>query len=245
MNRSMVSLPRPASRLGVVVAALVGLLTLGVGVASAHVTVSSPDAAPGGYGKLVFRVPDESDTASTVRVRIQLPTDTPFASVSTQQVPGWTPTLTRTALNPPLKDDDGNEITQAVSVVDFVAAPGAGIGPGQFQEFALSVGPLPKTGKLSFSAVQTYSDGTEAAWIDPTVPGQPEPAHPAPVLSLTGSSSSSGHGSAPAASGTDAQGGTSSGTTGTVALVLAIVALLLGVGGVVLGWTARRRTVSS
>ena len=33
--------------------------------ASAHVTVSSPDAKPGGYAKLVFRVPSESDTAST------------------------------------------------------------------------------------------------------------------------------------------------------------------------------------
>jgi uncharacterized protein YcnI len=241
-----VSLPRPATRLGVVLAAIAGLLTLGIGAASAHVSVSSPDASQGGYGKIVFRVPNESDTASTVRLRIQLPTGTPFASVSTEPVPGWTATLTRTALDPPLKDDDGNEITEAVSVVEFAADPGnSGIGPGQFQEFSLSVGPFPDAGSLSFSTVQTYSDGTETAWIDPTVAGQPEPEHPAPTLTLASSSSSaaSDGGSSSSAGSSSSDDGSS--TTGTVALVLSIVALLLGIGGVVLGLRAGRRTVSS
>jgi len=228
-------------RLGVVLAVLVGLLVLGAGVASAHVTVSSPDAAPGGFGKLVFRVPNESGTASTVRVRIQLPTDTPFASVSTQQLPGWTPTLTRTALNPPATDDDGNQVTETVSVVDFVADPGTGIGPGEFQEFGLAVGPFPEVDALSFSVVQTYSDGSEAAWIDPAVEGGAEPAHPAPVLSLTSSGSSS---PSSAAAGHGDAGGTTDQPAG-LALFLAILALFVAVGGVVLGWTARRRTVSS
>jgi uncharacterized protein YcnI len=239
-----VSLPRPVTRLGVVLAALVGLLTVGIGIASAHVTVSSPDAAQGGFGKIVFSVPNESDTASTVKLRIQLPSNTPFASVSTEQVPGWTTTLTKTALNPPLKDDDGNEITETVSVVEFAAGPAnSGIGPGQFQEFSLSVGPFPDVDSMSFSAVQTYSDGTETAWIDPTVQGQPEPEHPAPTLTLASSSSSSSDGNSSASSGSSSDGGSNS--TGTVALILSIVALLLGAGGVVLGLRAGRRTVSS
>jgi uncharacterized protein YcnI len=238
-----VSLPRPATRLGIVLVALVGLLVAGLGVASAHVSVSSPDATQGGFGKIVFRVPNESDTASTVKLRIQLPTDTPFASVSTEPIPGWSTTLTRTALNPPQKDDDGNEISEAVSVVEFAADPGnPGIGPGQFQEFSLSVGPFPDAKTLSFAAVQSYSDGTETAWIDPTVQGQPEPDHPAPTLTVGASSSSSpssgGSSASPADSG-------SSSSTGTVALILSIVALLLGVAGVVLGLRAGRRTVSS
>jgi uncharacterized protein YcnI len=240
-----VSLPRPATRLGIVVVTLVGLLTAGIGVASAHVSVSSPDATQGGFGKIVFRVPNESDTASTVKLRIQLPTDTPFASVSTQPVPGWSTTLTRTALNPPVKDDDGNEVTEAVSVVEFAADAGnSGIGPGQFQEFALSVGPFPDAKSLSFSAVQTYSDGTETAWIDPTVEGQPEPEHPAPTLTLA-SSSSGGSSAASSSDGSSSSSDSGSSTTGTVALILSIVALLLGVGGVVLGLRAGRRTVSS
>jgi periplasmic copper chaperone A len=236
-----VSLPRPAARLGIVLVAIVGLLITGLGVASAHVSVSSPDATQGGFGKIVFRVPNESDTASTVKLRIQLPTDTPFASVSTEPIPGWSTTLTRTALNPPQKDDDGNEISEAVSVVEFAADPGnPGIGPGQFQEFSLSVGPFPDAKTLSFAAVQSYSDGTETAWIDPTVQGQPEPDHPAPTLTVGASSSSSSSDG----SSSSADSGSSSGT-GTVALILSIVALLLGVAGVVLGLRAGRRTVSS
>jgi uncharacterized protein YcnI len=242
-----VSLPRPATRLGIVLVALVGLLATGLGIASAHVTVSSPDAAPGSFGKIVFRVPNESDTASTVKVRIQLPTDTPFASVSTEAVPGWSTTLTKTAVNPPIKDDDGNEITEAVSVVEFAADPGnSGIGPGQFQEFSLSVGPFPKAKSLSFSVVQSYSDGTEAAWIEPTVEGQPEPQHPAPVLSLSapagGTHTSGAAATTDAATTSSSDGGS---TTATVALVLAVLGLLAGIAGLLLGLSARRRTVSS
>jgi len=58
--------------------------------ASAHVEVSSDDAAPGGFGLLVFQVPNESDSATTTKVEVQLPTDTPLASVSTTPTPGWT-----------------------------------------------------------------------------------------------------------------------------------------------------------
>src|SRR3954447_15422124 len=94
---------RPARRLGVVLLAALTLFVVGTGVASAHVSVSSDDAAPGGYGKVTFRVPNESDTASTVGLRIQVPTDTPLASLRAQAVPGWTVSLTTVALDPPVK----------------------------------------------------------------------------------------------------------------------------------------------
>ena len=42
-------------------------------------TVSSPDAAAGGYGELTFRVPNEKDTAKTTSLKVQLPKDTPLA----------------------------------------------------------------------------------------------------------------------------------------------------------------------
>ncbi|OMQ14093.1 nuclear export factor GLE1, partial [Modestobacter sp. VKM Ac-2676] len=176
---------RSVRRLGVVVpVALATLLTVGVGAASAHVTVSSPDAEPGGYGKLTFRVPNESDTASTVGLRIQVPPEAPLASLRAQPVPGWTITFTRSEIDPPV-EVHGTEVDEAVSVVEFRAVNGAGIEPGQFQEFALSGGPFPDAEQLTFNAVQTYSDGSEAAWIEPTVTGQPEPERPAPVLTLS------------------------------------------------------------
>jgi uncharacterized protein YcnI len=48
----------------VLVAALAAVLALAT-AASAHVGVSSDDATPGGFGKVTFRVPNESDSAST------------------------------------------------------------------------------------------------------------------------------------------------------------------------------------
>jgi uncharacterized protein YcnI len=225
-----------------VLLALAALVVAGTGVASAHVSVSSADAAPGGYGKVTFRVPNESDAASTVGLRIQLPTDDPLTSVRAQPVPGWTVTLTTVALDPPVQSH-GETIDSAVSVVEFRADAGGGITPGQFQQFSLAVGPFPDVDALTFNVVQSYSDGTEAAWIEPTVAGQPEPEHPAPVLSLSGAAAD---GSGETASGTAAaaaEGG--SDTTATVALVLAVLGLLAGLAGLFLGLSARRRTVSS
>lgn len=232
------SLPRPLARAAVVTAALVGLVGAGAGIASAHVTVSSPNASPGGSGTIVFNVPDESDTASTVRVRIQIPASTPLASVSVQPVPGWTVTETSAALKHPLTTDDGDRVTSAVSVVDFRAAAGSGIAPGQFQQFTLSAGPLPKSAQMAFNVVQTYSDGTEAAWIEPTLPGQPEPQHPSPILKLSSPGAAS-----PAAGPAPASSGGSSGTA-VAALVVACVAAVLGAVGAFLGRRASRRTVS-
>nr|WP_239522747.1 YcnI family protein [Geodermatophilus sabuli] len=231
----------------------------GAGVAAAHVTVSSTDAAPGGFGKLTFRVPNESDTASTVALRISIPESSALASLRAQPVPGWTVVLTDSDLQTPL-ESHGEEITTYVSVVEFRAVDGGGIGPGEFQEFALAGGPFPEAGQLAFPAVQTYSDGTEAAWIEPAVDGQPEPERPAPVLAMAGGSTGSAGGEPAGATepaATDGDTATSdvdtagaaeaAGTAGpgAPALFVAILALLTGISGVVLGWRAGRRTVSA
>jgi periplasmic copper chaperone A len=251
MNRSSVSLLRPLARLAVLGTAVLTALVASVpvaGSASAHVSVSSQDAARGGYGKITFRVPNESDTASTVSVRIQIPEEAALASLRTQPVPGWTATLTTADLAEPL-DNHGQEITSYVSVVEFRAYAGGGIAPGQFQEFALSGGPFPDAEQAPFPAVQIYSDGTETAWIEPTVDGQEEPEHPAPVLALA---ADDGTGTSAAAETTAAaeeadhsHAEADESSPGALALFLSILALLTAIGGVVLGWRATRRTVSS
>jgi periplasmic copper chaperone A len=59
------ALRRAAAAVAAVIAGAAGLVLAAALPASAHVSVSSPDAAPGGFGKLVFRVPNESDSART------------------------------------------------------------------------------------------------------------------------------------------------------------------------------------
>jgi uncharacterized protein len=156
------------------------------GPASAHVTVSASEAAPGASDVVItFRVPTESDTASTTGLAVQLPTDTPIASVLVAPHPGWTDTVQTVNLKTPIHTDDG-DISQAVSVINWKAnSPAAGIKPGQFDEFVIIAGLLPKVNSLTFKAIQTYSDGTQVAWIETPAPGSSaEPEHPAPVLSL-------------------------------------------------------------
>ena len=234
------SLPRPVSRLALVAAVTVGLVAFG-GSASAHVSVASSDATPGGFGKMTFRVPNESDTASTVALRIQIPPEAAMASVRVLPVPGWTATMTTADLDQPL-EAHGEEISTYVSVVEFRAVDGGGIRPGEFQEFALSGGPFPEAESLAFPAVQSYSDGSESAWIEPAVAGQEEPERPAPVLILAVGESATAPEETAAlvhehASATD--------EPGALALFVAFLALVAGIAGVVLGVRANRRTVSS
>ncbi|WP_104524721.1 YcnI family copper-binding membrane protein [Blastococcus atacamensis] len=242
------SLPRPLVRLAVLLtavgSALAGTVVLAAS-ASAHVTVSSADAVPGGYGKLTFRVPNESETASTVAVRIQIPAEAALGSLRAQPVPGWTITTTTADLAEPL-EVHGQEISSYVSVVEFRAAAGGGIDPGQFQEFALSGGPFPDTDALGFPAIQSYSDGSESAWIEPTIPGQDEPERPAPVLSLTATADSGSPSTADTATGDEAaHEGSHTDDPGALALFFSILAFLTALAGVVLGVRANRRTVSS
>ena len=177
-----------------VMAAAAGLVLAAALPASAHVTVSSPDAAPGGFGKLVFRVPNESDSARTTKLVVELPTDTPFASVSTKPVPGWTVEARPTRLPQPV-EVNGATVTEAVTTITWTATRGGGLPPDQFTEFEVSAGTFPEdTGSLAFPTIQTYSDGQVARWVQPVEPGAPEPESPAPVLELAAAGHSSHHG---------------------------------------------------
>ncbi|HEY9293207.1 MAG TPA: YcnI family protein [Microlunatus sp.] len=153
--------------------------------ASAHVRVSSTEAVRGGYGVLTFRVPTESDTASTTELIITLPSDTPITSVSTQPVTGWTATRTVKKLTQPIKTDDG-EIDSYVAKLTWKAdAARYAIKPGEFGMFNISAGPLPDADSIAFPTVQRYSDGSSVAWDEIASGSGAKPDHPAPEIELT------------------------------------------------------------
>ena len=156
---------------------------IGMGSAAyAHIRVTSADASPGAESaKLVFRVPTESDTASTTSVSITLPEKTPFAYVSAETKPGWKAAVDTETLPKPAKVGEFT-VTKAVRSVTWTT-DGDGIAPDQFDEFALAVGPIPDADKISFVAVQKYSDGQVVTW-DQNQTGAKEPEHPAPTLEL-------------------------------------------------------------
>lgn len=202
--------------------AAAGLLL--AGAASAHVTVSSTDAARGGYGMLTFRVPNESDTAATTELTVTLPADTPLAHISAQAKPGWTVSTKTTKLDAPVKTGDF-ELTEAVTSITWTATDG-GIPVGAFDTFAISGGPLPDADTLVLPATQTYADGEVVAW-DEEATGDEEPAHPAPTLTLAESSGDGHHGAGDTASADD--DGFDVDPIAIAALALAAVALVLSV----------------
>jgi uncharacterized protein YcnI len=221
------------------VAAVTGLaaatVALTAGIASAHVTANPNTAEPGSYSKISFRVPNEEKSADTTTVKVGLPLDHPIASVSVRPQPGWTVKVTKARLATPVKSD-GAEVTQAVSAITW---SGGTIAPGEFQEFDVSMGPLPTdTDRLMFTAEQTYSDGKVVRWNQDPGDGGQEPEHPAPTVHLVAAKDAS----APARGGVAKEASASPGD-GTARLLggLGLAAGLIGiaVGGYAL---TRKRT---
>jgi uncharacterized protein YcnI len=210
---------------------------------SAHVHIDPLQAPKGGFAKLTFHVPNERDSASTTKVDIKLPTDHPLAAVTVEPKPGWTVQVRKTHLPQPIATPDG-PVSDTTSEVTW---SGGKIGPGQFDEFSLAAAQLPSdVDQLAFPAVQTYSNGEEVAWVDPTPPNGPEPSHPAPLLKLVNADQlarSVGGGSTPTPEERSAalpEGVATKGDVRTVRMI-AVVGGVLGLIGVLVAGTAFAR----
>jgi uncharacterized protein YcnI len=152
------------------------------GAAQAHVTVQPGTTEGGGFSVVAFRVPTERDHASTTKVSILFPEDQPVGSVRTTPVPGWKVTTKNRTLSQPI-EMFGEQVSEVVSQVTWTAT-GPGIAPGQFEDFDVSIGPLPDSGEMVFKALQTYSSGEQVNWNQVAVDESVEPEHPAPVLTI-------------------------------------------------------------
>ncbi|MBQ1018024.1 YcnI family protein [Micromonospora sp. D93] len=209
------------------------------GPASAHVTVNPKEATQGGYARVAFRVPNESDTASTTKLEVVLPENAPVGSVSTMPIPGWTVTTEKRKVDPPI-EVHGSQLTEAVSKITWTASGDAAVKPGQFQEFPVSLGPLPQVESMVFKTLQTYSDGNISRWIDEPAPGAEEPEHPAPVLALAAAAAPAG---SPAPSAAVASPDDDDDDDGNgLAVGLGVAGLVAGLAGLVLGGLAFART---
>jgi len=228
------------------------ILTLVSGaVAQAHVQVIPDQTAAGSEStKLTFRVPTESETAGTSVLRVNLPTGTPLAEVLAQPIDGWSVSVKEAKLPKPVVLD-GTTLTEAPSSVTWTASKGHAIGPGQFQEFVLSAGPIPDDAKeLAFPVTQTYSDGTVVNWNEPQAAGAEEPEHPLPAFTVTAAEpeegavpTSSAAPSADAASSVSQAGGglTTVDSKDSTARYLAAAGLVIGLLGLVLAIVGWRR----
>jgi uncharacterized protein YcnI len=208
-------------------------------VASAHVTLQPEEIPAGGFTRIDVRVPTERDDASTTKVEVQLPPG--FLSVSTEPGPGWEARIVKRKLDKPV-EQFGERVSEEVGQVSFTAQDeAAGIGPGEFQDFGLSVSVPDKAGStLQFKAIQTYSSGEVVRWIGP-----PDSEEPAPQVKLAAAEAVGGatepaaeeQAAPPAQSGGDDDSGN---TLAIIALVVAIAGLAAGVLALLAARSRRR-----
>jgi uncharacterized protein YcnI len=203
--------------------------------AQAHVTLQPKTAAAGAFTVLDVRVPTERDNASTTKLDVQFPAG--FASASYQAVPGWRVRVVKKHLATPTQTDDG-PITEGVSRVVFTRTNrSGGIKPGQFQDFPISVQIPGKAGdKLTFKALQTYSDGEVVRWI-----GAAGSDSPAPQVSVTDAQAQGAAAPASSDNGASQPAAASSDDSNGLSIIALIVgALGLAVGGGALAMSRRR-----
>lgn len=224
-----------------------GLMALGLGAASAHVSVAPASTTEDGYSQLTFSVPNESETAATNKLEVQLPTEQPFTSVRVKPMEGWTAEVVTGALPEPVTTADGATLTEAPLSVVWTAEPGAEISQQEYQTFSISVGRLPEAGTtVMLPATQSYTDGDVVEWDDEVVEGAEEPEKPAPSFLTTAAvEGEDGHGAHGAAAETpeaiDAEPAAASTDTGSVSAV-GWIGLVAGLLGLAAGATALVRT---
>ena len=211
--------------------ALITVLALAVPAgASAHVTLQPEEAAAGDFTVLDVRVPNERDDSGTTKVAVQFPPGFIFASY--QPLAGWSVDVRMEKLAKPISSH-GEEITEQVSQMTWTAdSDKAGIQPGQFLDFPISVQIPGEAGDtLTFKALQTYDDGEVVRWI-----GAPESEEPAPQVAVTEGSEEHGA-AADSDSSEESNDDSDSASKG-----LGIAALILGALGLLAGGAALVRS---
>lgn len=185
-----------------------------VAQASAHVVVRPAEAVTSGFVTFTVSVPNERETA-TVALRLDLPEG--LENVLPTVKPGWTITTST---------EGGASITWS-----------AGSIPAGFRDdFTFSAKVPAEAGELRWNAYQTYADGVEVAW-DKTEDEQPKTAEGAPDYSVSGPFSVT-----KVVAETEAQArllraesaAAEADKTADRALYIAIVAVLFGLGAVII-----------
>lgn len=112
--------------------------------ASAHVTVSPQQSAPGAREKYELRVANER-RSDTITIEFRFPSGLRVTAI--EQKPGWQAEA--------LRDKSG-----ALTGVRWIGR----LPPENFTEFGLLGVNPPAGGELAFTAIQAFADGTKVEW---------------------------------------------------------------------------------
>ncbi|MEV4142588.1 DUF1775 domain-containing protein [Amycolatopsis sp. NPDC049691] len=146
-------------------AAVLGVLALAP-PAAAQVSIVPDRVDGGGTHTFAFRLANERTDTKSTRLELVFPATPPVAYVKVDPAPGWTATVHPRPLNPPV--EIGGKVVREVA--DALVVEGGAVAPRQFEQFLVTMGPLPADGRLLFEATQTFANGAVAHWNQATSP---------------------------------------------------------------------------
>jgi len=199
--------------------------------ASARVTIVPGSVKGGETQSFAVRLSNERTGVSTTRLELTFPSDIQIPQAKVSKVKGWTATVVTRPLDPPVTVA-GEEFDEAV---ESIVLEGGEVAPKQFEQFIVTAGPLPQTGRLVFAATQGYSDGGEDRWSNPTASGK-EAAAPTITITAGGTSPTGRSGGTAATLVSDTPGGEEE-EEGPSVLPWALLAFgLVGAGSALIVW---------
>ncbi|HEX3609434.1 MAG TPA: YcnI family protein [Solirubrobacterales bacterium] len=228
-------------RVTLAVAAVVALLA--PAAAQAHVSLHPNEVPTGSFATLDVRVPNEMESANTVKLAVQVPPG--FLDISTEYMPGWSSKVMTSKLAKPVQTEDG-EVTEQVREIVWSGDGKQGkIPPGQFLNFPISTEIPGKSGEeLTFKVLQYYDNGEVVRWI-----GGPNSEEPAPKIDVTAAGGvlqdvAGTETAPPSPSAMPSESGESSSgsSSDSASKGLGIAALILGALGLIAGGAALIRT---
>lgn len=211
--------------------------------ASAHVSLHPNEVPTGSFATLDVRVPNEMESANTVKLAVQVPPG--FLDISTEYMPGWTSKVLTSKLAKPVQTDDG-EVTEQVREIIWTGDGKQGlIPPDQFLNFPISTEIPGKAGEeLTFKVLQYYDNGEVVRWI-----GGPNSEEPAPKIDVTAEggvlqdvAGSETAPPSPSAESSEGSETTSSSSSDSASKGLGIAALIVGALGLIAGGAALIRS---
>lgn len=221
------------------------LLALAVpAAAQAHVTVTPGSTAAGSYAVLEFASGHGCDGSPTTSFTVDIPEQ--ILSVTPTLESGWSVEKVMVALDEPVEGAHGDLVSERVGQVVYTAE--TPIPEGYRGTFEIQV-LLPQDGegeRLEFPVLQTCVVG-ETAWDESPAADGSEPEHPAPAIEVTAAEGEAhGHDDAAGEAGTTAEVSETAATdppdaaVDTLARVVGIGGLAVGVAGLVVALVARR-----
>lgn len=170
------------------------------GPASGHVEVSPSTTSAGAAAIVEVSLAHGCEGSPTTRVSIQIPDG--VNAVSPTRHPAWQVEKQVVALDPPIVDAHGNQVTERVATVTYTAQTPLPDGYRDVFQLALQIPETPGQ-TLSFPTIQTCEQG-ESAWVEVAADGQDAEALELPAPGFEVTTPRAGYDGTPVAGGTGA-----------------------------------------